>query len=365
MISSSNEFAPLACLKPGLIVLLALVLISLLSASQTSAAEHAVISIYHHVADDTPPSTSLSPARFKEHMEYLRDDGYTVLPLDTVITAMRNREQLPDKTIVITFDDGYTSIFTEAFPLLQSMEFPFTVFINTEPINAGRQGYMSWNDIRVMSEAGVLIANHMINHPHMTDNLPGENDATRVERLRQEMLLAEKQIKQETGQSLQMLAYPYGEYDSLLKEMLADEGFVGIAQHSGAIGFYSDFLALPRFPLAGIYAGMEGVRTKSQTLSFHVLEQEPASPVTDIRNPAVTLQFAPGDFNPAYIACYAGGEPMTIEWLDRDAIRFRIQPEQDFNSRRWGYNCTAPRTGDDRFYWYSKLWIRSTTDNRQ
>jgi biofilm PGA synthesis lipoprotein PgaB len=343
-----------------------LILALILSASsQILAAEHAVITIYHHVSEDTPPSTSLSPAQFKEHMDYLRDNGFAVLPLNEVITALQNKQPVPDKTVVITFDDGYSSIYEEAFPLLQEMGFPFTVFINTQPINDRLQGYMSWDEIRRMSDAGVIIANHMVNHPYMISNEPGESDSERLERLRLELLNAEQQILQETGQSHKIMAYPYGEYDSAIKQMVKAEGFVGIAQHSGAIGFHSDFQALPRYPLASIYAQMDGIPLKLESLSFNVLRQDPESPVTDERDPAVTLQFAPGDFRVATLACYASGENLPITWLDREALLFQIKPARDFNSRRWGYICTAPANGTNRYFWYSKLWIRPTDSNGQ
>lgn len=351
--------APVCLRLARALLRLSMFLPALLPVTALQAAEHAVITIYHHVSEDTPPSTSLSPAQFREHMYYLRDQGFSVLPLDKVIKALHERQQVPDKTVVLTFDDGYSSVYEEAFPLLQELEFPFTVFINTQPVNDGQGGYMSWDDLRHMADAGVLIANHMINHPYMIDPLPGGSDEQRIERLRQEMLMAEQQIREQTGQSHKLLAYPFGEYDPLIKRMVADEGFIGIAQHSGAIGFDSDFQALPRFPLAGAYAELESVIPKLQSLPFKVLRQEPQSPLTDSRNPALTLQMENTGFNAAALSCYAGGEPLEIDWIDQEALLFRIQPAEDFNSRRWSYNCTAPsRENGNRFFWYSKLWIR-------
>jgi poly-beta-1,6-N-acetyl-D-glucosamine N-deacetylase len=335
------------------------------AASRIQAAEHAVITIYHHVSEHTPPSTSLSPAQFKEHMNYLKDNGFTVLHLDEVIKAMQSKQPVPDKTVVITFDDGYISIFEEAFPLLQQMDFPFTVFINTQPINDRLPGYMSWDQVRVMSEAGVIIANHMVNHPYMVDNARGETDSERVERLRLELRTAQQEILQHTGQAHKIMAYPYGEYDTAIKQMVKEEGFVGLAQHSGAIGFHSDFQALPRYPLASIYAAMDGIPVKLESLSFNVLKQDPESPVTTERDPAVTLQFAPGDFRVSTLACYANGENLPLTWIDRESLIFQIKPAREFNSRRWGYICTAPANGTNRYFWYSKLWIRSTDSNRE
>ncbi len=325
--------------------------------------DHAVITIYHHVDDSTPPSTSLSPEQFREQMEYIRDNDFTVWRLDRLLDALRHHNEIPERTVAITFDDGYSSIHDTALPMLQELDFPFALFLSTQPIDDGQRGYMSWDQIRELSDAGVMIANHMVSHPHMIDNRSGESDRERVERMREELLRAEQRIEEQTGQSHRTLAYPYGEYDLDILEMIEEEGFVALAQNSGAVGHHSDLRALPRFPLAGIFANMNTVPTKLETLAFHVQQEDPRSPVTDSRSPSVTLQLQ-GDYNPGQLACYGGSEALEIEWLDREAGRFRLAPQRQFDSRRWGYNCTAPRRGDSRFYWYSKFWTRSTPDNQ-
>jgi len=324
---------------------------------------HAVITIYHHVDSSTPPSTSLSEEQFREHMAYLRDNNFEVWPLDRLIQALKERSPIPERTAVVTFDDGYISIYETAFPIMEEMGFPWTLFVSTEPIDNNQRGYMNWDQVRELSEAGVIIANHMVTHPHMIDPLPGETESERIERLRDELLSAERRIEQETGQSHRMVAYPYGEFDQAVTTMVEEEGFIGLAQNSGAVGYYSDMLALPRFPLAGIYASMNSVPTKLNSMAFRIERQEPWSPITDSTRPAVTLQLN-GNFNPAQLACYAGNGTLEIEWLDREQGVFRIQPEREFQSRRFGYNCTAPRTGSNRFYWFNKFWTRSTIDNQ-
>src|SRR5690606_39396213 len=90
--------------------------LSLTLSTSLSAAEHATITLYHHISETTPDSTSVPPQRFREQMEYLRDDGYHVMGLPQLLEAMRQRQSVPDKTVAITFDDGYISIYDTAFP---------------------------------------------------------------------------------------------------------------------------------------------------------------------------------------------------------------------------------------------------------
>jgi peptidoglycan/xylan/chitin deacetylase (PgdA/CDA1 family) len=336
------------CLAAGLLLMLC---------GATNAAQSAVILLYHHVAEDTPPSTSISPADFTAHLSYLRDNGYNVIALDQMIDGLRRGEDLPEKSVVITFDDGYSSIYSTAFPLLQSFDYPFTLFLSTEPIDNMQQNYMNWDQVREMANAGVIIANHMVDHPYMLERRENENDAQRLQRLRSDLLSAEQRIQEETGQSHRYLAYPYGEYDAQIKSLLQDLEFVGLAQNSGAVGADSDFLALPRFPLASIYANLDTASTKFSTLPFTVSQLQPASPVTANRSPSVTLKFEPGNYNLNQISCFANSEAIPMTWVNREEGIVELNPEQVFTGRRWRYICTAPDPESDRFYWYSVQWI--------
>ncbi|MDO9519199.1 MAG: polysaccharide deacetylase family protein [Pseudohongiella sp.] len=323
---------------------------------------HAVITIYHHVSDSTPRSTSLTPEELRIQMQYLQDNNFEVWPLDRLIAALQNKEPLPEKTAALTFDDAYISIYDTGWPMLQEFGFPMTLFVSTQPINDNQRGYMNWDQIREMAEGGVIIANHMVHHPHMVDALPGESNEDRLARLRAELLEAQEDIRTETGQDHKIMAYPYGEFDDDITAIIEELGYVALAQNSGAVGYYSDFTALPRYPLAASFADIESASTKLNSLAFQVLEHSPRTPGTDSKNPAVTLRLA-GDFNVSQLGCYANGQRMELEWIDREAVHFRIQPAQEFQMRRFGYICTAPKRGTNRYYWFNKLWIRSTPDN--
>ncbi len=328
-------------------------------AQESSASENGVIILYHHVATNTPSSTSISPADFRAHLEYLRDNQFNVIRLDSLIESLKNNRQLPDRAVSITFDDGYLSIYEEAFPLLQSFNFPFALFVSSNPLNRNQANYMSWDQVREMSEAGALVANHMTEHPYMLNQFDGEGQEQWLERQRAELLIAEETITRETGQSHRYLAYPYGEFNPAIKMMLAELDFIGLAQNSGAVGFNSDFLALPRYPLASIYADLDTASTKFDTKAFNVRLVSPESPVVTVRNPSVTLQFDPGNYSLSQIVCFANGQPIPMNWLDRVAGLVELVPDQEYSGRRWRYICTAPDPGTNSYYWYSVQWIYS------
>ena len=336
----------LGCLAPALML-----------SSTANSASSGVIAVYHHVATDTPPSTTISPTDFRRHLEYLRDNDYTVVALDRMVEDLRAGRELPNKAVALTFDDGYISIYDTAFPMLQEFGMPFTLFLSTDPTNQNQPNYVTWSQVEEMAAAGVIIANHMVYHPYMLDREPGESESDWIERNREELLEAERSIAEHTGQNHRYLAYPYGEYDPAIKRMLDEEGFTGFAQNSGALGPESDFLALPRYPLASIYANLDTARTKFESLAFNTNILEPESPVTSERSPAVTLQFNPGDYNLSQIGCFANSKAIPMNWIDRDQGIVELQPTDSFSGRRWRYICTAPQPGSGRYFWYSVQWI--------
>lgn len=343
--------------KPSAALTTLIASIVLLLSSPAMGAQSAVILLYHHVAEDTPPSTTISPAEFEGHLRYLRENDFNVIALDRMIDSLRSNQPLPEKSVVITFDDGYSSIYEEAFPMLQTYGYPFTLFLSTQPIDDGLNNYMNWDQIREMSDAGVIIANHMVDHPYMLEAKGEETDDQRLARLREELARAEQRIEQETGQSHRYLAYPYGEYEPRIKSLLEELSYVGLAQNSGAVGPTSDFLALPRFPLASIYANLDTASTKFATLPFSVRILQPDSPVTSDRSPSVTLQFDQGDYNFNQIGCFANSKPIPMIWHDSKQGIVELKPEQSYTGRRWRYICTAPDPGSSRYYWYSVQWI--------
>ena len=191
----------------------------------------------------------------------------------------------------------------------------------------------------------------------MLNRIRNEDDQAWIERIKEELLQAELRIEQQTGQSHKYLAYPYGEFDTAIKQLLTAEGFTGIAQNSGALGFNSDFLALPRYPLAGNYADIESVKTKLSTLSFNVSQQTPNTPITSDHSPSVILKFADGNYNLQQIGCFANSQAIPMHWLDQEQGLVELTPLRTFPGRRWRYICTAPDIGSSRYHWFSVQWI--------
>jgi peptidoglycan/xylan/chitin deacetylase (PgdA/CDA1 family) len=326
---------------------------------QTTAVA-AVILQYHNVSDTAPASTSTRVELFEQHLAYLAEHDFTVMPLPELISQLQGGQALPDKTVAITFDDGYRSVYDTAFARLKQYGFAFTVFVNSAPIEQGLSEFVTWDELAQMAQAGGSIANHTKTHPFMVRQQAGETNKQWRERIEREVTGAEQAIKKATGESLKLLAYPYGEFDYKLKKLLQTLGYVGLGQHSGAVDARSDFLALPRFPMGGDYAKLESFITKVQTRPLPIkartlyrhknLLNEPVVPAGS--RPQVRLTLAHKKLA-AGLTCYYRGQELPLE---RDGAHITITPKQGLAPGRSRFNCTA-RAEDGRYYWYSQPWF--------
>ncbi len=320
---------------------------------------HAVGLLYHHISDDTPAITSTSPARFAEQLAYLAEHDYQVMELEAVAIALQQNQPLPDKVVSITFDDGYRSVYDNAFPLLKQYGWPFTVFVNTEAVDGGYGSHSNWDQLREMATHGATIANHSHSHDHLAYQAGDESLQQWQQRIRQDLQHAQQRITAETGQQSRLFAYPYGEFSPALQRLVTELGYIGLGQHSGAMGPDSDFSALPRFPIAGPYADMKNFPLKASSLPLPVKTvTAKASPLAHHDSqPSLTLalrQKLPG------LQCYGSGQGrLQQQWLNPAKTAVLITPLKPIPVGRSRYNCTAP-AGQQRYYWYSQAWIRLT-----
>ena len=316
----------------------------------------APILLYHHVSEKTPPSTSISPQKFAEHMAYLRDN-HTVVSLQSLLDKVQNRQPLPENAVAITFDDGFRNIMENAHPLLKSLGFPYTIFINPSEVGVG-PGHLNWTELQQLSKEDVLIANHYWDHRHMLDNA---RQTGWLEDTRERIIAAEKALEENIGYSPKYFAYPFGEYNKALAGLIAELGMVGFAQHSGALGYNTNLAEIPRFPAAGFYSNLATLKTKLKTLAMPVTSVSIKDPV--FYTPPVlaySMTLNTQDFNPSLFSCYFRGEQIPITWQGETVS---INTEITLRPGRSRVNCTAPsKSLRGRYYWHSQPWFVATKE---
>ncbi len=332
----------------------------------TPATSNAVILMYHNVATNTPPSTSVTPERFKQHIEYLSENGFTIWPLFKTLVHLATGKAIPPKTVVLTFDDAYKSVYTEAFPVLKTKGWPFTVFVSTQYIAEGYRHYMSWQQLREIQRFGGEVGNHSLTHPHMIRHRNGETKTQWRERIINEIEQSQLILQQNVDHPLRAVAYPYGEYSEDVRDILRELGYFGLGQHSGAVSPVTDFQAIPRFPMSTGFDSMEdfAIKVSAKNLPVTVLSPDDGLIAKDTDIPVLVMQLETADYKKTGLRCYASGQGcIHVEWQDRENGVVRVSANDAIKPGRTKYNCTAPSKSEDAiFYWFSFLWMKPEAD---
>jgi peptidoglycan/xylan/chitin deacetylase (PgdA/CDA1 family) len=330
---------------------------AMLSPYARTAEPHAVAFIYHRFGEDRHPSTSVTLEQLDAHLSHLAGAGYRVLPLAEIVSAISDGKELPDRTVAITIDDAYLSIYEEAFPRLRERGWPFTVFVCTDPVDQGLRDYLTWDRMREMKERGATFANHTATHDSLVERRSGESEEAWSRRVRADIDRAQRRLKEELGSAPMLFAYPYGEYDEALANLVAEMGYAAWGQQSGAVGTGSDPRSLPRYPMAEDYADLDDFKVKAASLPLAVASVDPWDPLTASRRPRLVVDLGSSDARLARLACFVGGQGrVDVEWLEPER-RFAVQAARDLPDGRNRYNCTAPNADGSRYYWFSQQWL--------
>jgi peptidoglycan/xylan/chitin deacetylase (PgdA/CDA1 family) len=339
----------------------AIFILVLVTAMPVFASGSCVVLQYHHFSTETPRITSVTPAEFQSHLDFLEREEFTVMPLDVVIKALKNNKKLPERCVSITVDDAYDSVYEEALPRLLQKGWSMSVFVNTRAIDEGVEAYLTWQQIREMAQHGIGIENHGHSHSHLVRLLENETQSEWKARVTRDIQKAQTRITQEVGRSPELFAYPYGEYSLDLKRIVLSLGLTGFGQQSGPISRDADFAVLPRFPMAADYAAMKGFKIKVKTLPLPVVKAVPEDPIVvlDEWRPILKLVLKPDSYTRSRLTCYANGSPdVEITWSTDESDSVEIRPNQRLNVGRNRYNCTMPSAQPGRYHWYSHTWIR-------
>lgn len=191
----------------------ALVVVLLAAAVLTPAPKGILVLEYHQVAEHVPEDEwiyNVPPEDFCAQLDYLKAEGYTTISMLDYAKARKGKLTLPEKPVILTFDDGYANNYTELMPILGKYGAKATAYVITNSI--GRERYLTWGQIREMQERGIEIGSHTADHQPLT---------TFDEKARDDQLRLSKLLLEWNGiHTVFTFSYPNGAYDEALPAML-------------------------------------------------------------------------------------------------------------------------------------------------
>jgi peptidoglycan/xylan/chitin deacetylase (PgdA/CDA1 family) len=217
---------------------------------QTLRRLHVPILMYHYVselpphADATRRGLTVTPKIFTAHMQYLHDQGYTTISLYDLNDALTKGTPLPPKPIVLTFDDGYVDAYTNVFPVLKQFGFVGTFFVITSRPDANDPVYLSWSEIKEMSNAGMSMEPHTKDHVDLRQR---DHDF-----LIYQMQGSIESLAAYTGRTPHMFDYPVGHYDAATLRVAKElDVWIGVSTANGDTETTTSRLHLPRLRVSG------------------------------------------------------------------------------------------------------------------
>ncbi len=183
------------------------------------------ILVYHNFSKTSAEKTTLAEDDFDAQMKYLKQNHFHVISLDQLMGFLDYNEQLPEKSIVITFDDAWRSAYDIALPILKKYGFTATFFIYTDFIGGGKA--LSWENIKSLSKMGFDIQCQTMTHRNLSIPKKNESFEEYFKSIETEITYPKKMLKKMLNKDCRYLAYPYGETNNLVIAVLKKHGFRG------------------------------------------------------------------------------------------------------------------------------------------
>jgi peptidoglycan/xylan/chitin deacetylase (PgdA/CDA1 family) len=201
---------------------------------------------YHRFAEDCNSLLCLRSSTFENQMRYLKENGFHVISPDELLAFLENKQRLPKKSVMITMDDGYRSVYEVAYPILKKYEFTATLFIYTNFVGVSKMA-ITWDQLKEMKADGFSIGSHTIYHSDLTIPKDGETEADWMTRIHKELYGSKKIIDKKLRQDTYLLAYPYGKYDQRSINIAKEAGYkIAMSVQRGGNAFFANPFFLQR-----------------------------------------------------------------------------------------------------------------------
>lgn len=179
--------------------------------------------VYHQFSADHSDKLTVETQKFYEQMLYLKENGYTTIGLDQLLDFMEFKSPLPEKAVVITIDDGWSSAFEIAYPILKKFGFSATLFVYTDFIEKDRA--MKWWQLKEMVANGFDVQSHTHSYQSLTMINDTKPFRDYFDFLVQDIEKSRMAIKDNLNINCRYLAYPYGETNPLVISLVKKLGY--------------------------------------------------------------------------------------------------------------------------------------------
>ncbi len=294
--------------------------------------------MYHRFNESKYPSTNIQLDVFKEQIKIIEEENIQfVNPKNFKENLTLNKKQ---RKILLTIDDGLSSFYENAWPILKEKKIPFILFVNTREV--GAFNYMNWEQIIELHESQyVEIGNHSHSHEYLVDENPDV--------IKKDILKSIEIFNEKLGVNSKFFSYPFGEYSLEFKKIIKELGFdYAFGQHSGVIDETKDFWELPRFPINEKYGKLDRFKTLMKTLPLKYKKITPNDKYLLQSNnpPNVKIFFEENINNLNQINCFSNEgnkwRNSKTSFIEKNILEIEIN--EKFIGERGRINCSLKET---------------------
>ena len=298
--------------------------------------------MYHRFEENKYPSTNIKIKDFLEHIKIIDDNNIKFINPNKFEDQLKNNKK--ERKVLLTIDDGFSSFYKNAWPILKEKKIPFILFVSTREV--GAFNYMTWDQIREISQEDfVEIGNHSHTHEYLVDE--------KIEIIKSDIEKSISIFKDKLGKNSVFFSYPFGEYSIEFKNLIKSLNFkYAFGQHSGVMDETKDFYELPRYPINEKYGEIKRFNSLMKTLPFKYKSVKPEEKyLSQNKNPPdVEIQFYDNIKNLKSLNCFSNEgdkwRQSQINFLDDNTLKININ--EKFIGERGRINCSLK---DPSGYW--------------
>lgn len=206
---------------------------------------HLPILLYHYIENVTDErdtirkSLNVNPLIFDSQIRLLLEKGFTIITLKELINYYNGQSSLPDKPIILSFDDGYRDFYTDVFPILQKYHVPAVLYVTSGFVDL-THNYLTMSQLKTLAKSNLVeIGAHGVNHLNLNYSDPVS--------INSEIFQSKANLEQFIGKPVEHFAYPMGEYNQNVINLIKKAGYLsGATTDMGVTQSYGQIFELKR-----------------------------------------------------------------------------------------------------------------------
>lgn len=230
---------------------------------------------YHNFNPVKPGSMNMTPEKFESQLKWLKENGYSVIPLTEAVAYLQGkRSSVPPKSVVITADDGWKSAYTYMYPIVKKYNVPVTLFIYPQTISQSKNT-MTWEELKELQQTGLFtIQSHTYDHPNFKKAKKRMSPAAYEKYVHSQFVKSKNILEEKMGTKITLMAWPFGIYNDYLEQEAAKAGYemsFTIDYRTANRNFKPEsqprFMLLQSQPMSTFISIVKGANVKSNVMS--------------------------------------------------------------------------------------------------